>query len=257
MITQSYDPVVTAKINPENTCRSLDISLPIGIATFSKPVIDYVLSHMDARQITGIATANGIVPVYAVHDEQAGDIAVYMTGIGAPLSGAFLEELRVKLGIRHFICFGSAGVLDRNIAGGHLLVPTAAYRDEGLSYHYAPASDYIETPGGDALASFMMQQQIPFLRGRTWTTDAFYRETPGHWAARKAEGCLCVEMECAGLQAVCDFRGISFYPFFIGGDNLDSEIWESRILGDEGEHNAQVLAFDIALQFARTLKDQS
>jgi purine-nucleoside phosphorylase len=37
--------------------------------------------------------------------------------------------------------------------------------------------------------------------GKTWTTDAPYRETTGKIEARKKEGCLIVDMEAAGMMA--------------------------------------------------------
>jgi uridine phosphorylase len=61
--------------------------------------------------------------------------------VGAAGSAAFLEEL-IALGSDKFIVCGGAGVLRKDIAVGHLVIPTAAIRDEGVSYHYlAPARE--------------------------------------------------------------------------------------------------------------------
>ena len=38
------------------------------------------------------------------------------------------------MGAEKFLFFGSAGVLDRELAAGHLIIPTAAYRDEGTRH---------------------------------------------------------------------------------------------------------------------------
>lgn len=43
------------------------------------------------------------------------------------------------------------------------------------------------------------------VMAKVWTTDAIYRETTAKLEARKKEGCVAVEMELAGVQAVCDF----------------------------------------------------
>ena len=56
---------------------------------------------------------------------------------------------------------------------------------------------------------------------------------------RKAEGCLTVEMECAGLQAVCSFRELQYYAFLFGGDLLDAAEWDVRILGNHREKIAR------------------
>lgn len=52
------------------------------------------------------------------------------------------------------------------------MVPTEAYRDEGTSYHYAPASDYIKIQNADVVAKFMETVGLPYVKGKTWTTDA-------------------------------------------------------------------------------------
>lgn len=81
--------------------------------------------------------------------------------------------------------FGSCGSLDKSITGGHLIVPNAAYRDEGTSYHYAPASDYIEIKTAGKLAQIFDEIGVPFIQTKTWTTDGFYRETQNNAAKRK------------------------------------------------------------------------
>ncbi len=36
-------------------------------------------------------------------------------------------------------------------------------------------------------------------------------------------------MECAALQAVCDFRGYELYYFLTSGDLLDAPAWDPRL----------------------------
>ena len=67
----------------------------------------------------------------------------------------------------------------------------------------------------------MEKNGIPYVKGKTWTTDAFYRETVNSFEKHKADGCISVEIECADLQAMCDFRGLNLYTFFTSGDLLD------------------------------------
>ena len=114
--------------------------------------------------------------------------------------------------------------------------PTAAVRDEGLSYHYLPPAEEIALDPAcvaacrDALDSL----GFPFVEGKTWTTDAFFRETRGKVQRRKEQGCLCVEMECASLAAVARFREVPFAQFFWSADNLDAEEWDARDLSQQG-----------------------
>jgi len=79
--------------------------------------------------------------------------------------------------------FGGAGCLDKDIARGKNMIHS------------------------HVVADFMKQAKIPYVLGKTWTTDAIYRETRGNFEKRKQDGCIAVEMESASVQAVCDFRG--------------------------------------------------
>lgn len=101
------------------------------------------------------------------------------------------------------------------------------------------------------VAAFCAESGLPYALGRTWTTDAIFRETEGNFAARKAEGCICVEMECAGVQAMCAFRGCSSYAFFTSGDLLDAPKWDARLAAGQVKHTQHDPGhFEIALALA-------
>ena len=76
------------------------------------------------------------------------------------------------------------------------------------------------------------------FRSKTWTTDAIYRETENKAAARREEGCLSVEMECASLMAAGQFRGRPVYQFLYAEDSLAGAVWEGRTWGctPDGEY---------------------
>ena len=140
-------------------------------------------------------------------------LAVFHPGVGAPLAAAMLEEV-IALGCRKFIACGGRGVLDSAIAVGHPLVPLAAIRDEGTSYHYLPPGREV---AGQPRGCRSARSGSTGARGRristakTWTTDAIYRETPGEGAAAHlAEGCLRRTMEAAAFFAVAQLRGVTF-----------------------------------------------
>jgi uridine phosphorylase len=154
---------------------------------------------------------------------------LFHPGVGAPLAAAMLDEV-IADGCRKFIACGGAGVLVPDVVVGHIIVPTSAVRDEGTSYHYLPPSREVAAhPDAiDAILAAMRRDDVPHLIGKTWTTDAIYRETPAKIAARRAEGCLCVEMEASAFFAVAQFRGAMFSQLLYGGDDLSSEAWDSR-----------------------------
>lgn len=69
---------------------------------------------------------------------------------------------------------------------------------------------------------------IPCRTGKTWTTDAIYRETPDRIAARRQEGCLTVEMEAAAFFAVSRYHDIPLAQLLYAGDDVSGERWDSR-----------------------------
>ncbi len=222
-----FDPAPEALIEPGRLIRPLDIAEHC-VLCFFQDVIGVVCGNGVARVVKSLASEIGPNPVYEmVVDGRR--LAIAHPGVGAPLSAGFLEEL-IALGCRKFIACGGAGVLNKEIAVGHLVVPTAAVRDEGTSYHYLPPGrEVAASPEGVAAIEATLQAHaVPYLTGKTWTTDAIYRETPARIAQRKAEGCLTVEMEAAAFFAVAQFRGVTFAQILYGGDDVSGNVWDNR-----------------------------
>jgi uridine phosphorylase len=135
-------------------------------------------------------------------------LALFHPGVGGPIAAGMLEGV-IAPGCREFIACGGAGVLDRGLVVGHIVVPQSAVRDEGASYHYLPPGrEVAASPEGPAAIEQVLREHgIEYLISKTWTTDAPYRETPAKVQLRKSEGCLTVEMEAAAFFAVARFRG--------------------------------------------------
>lgn len=248
MITDSFDNQSAAIIDPQ---RKEDApKVDACIITFSHVIEQFVLEHYDCEKTGSLWCATGETPIWQLthHGKR---FAFYKTYIGASASAALLEDARLELQTDKYIVFGGSGCLNKEIARGKVMVPTEAYRDEGTSYHYAPASDYIKIKNADIVATFMGENGIPYVNGKTWTTDAFYRETVKNFEKHKADGCISVEMESAALQAVCDFRGLDFYVFFTRGDLLDAPEWDMRCKECELEGTQHDVGhFNIALALA-------
>ena len=64
---------------------------------------------------------------------------------------------------------------------------------------------------------------------------------------RKEEGCIAVEMEVAGVQAVSDFYGFELYDFLSAGDVLAEGDYQIDKLSD-ANHNLDKL--QIAMQIS-------
>jgi len=170
---------------------------------------------------------------------------------GCPNAAAFIEELKV-LGVRKFLFIGCCGVLDKSI-GSYLIVPTRALRDEGTSAHYTDSkSEFIEIKSCERLVNFFEGNKIPYRKGCTWTTDAVFRETPSAIKNALEKGCICVEMECAGVMAVSEYLGLECYQFLFSADILSETEWNcGTLLKDKADSNSMYTT--IALEFCLTL----
>lgn len=198
------------------------------------------------EEVGAIKCCNGITSVY-VFEINGMKIAGYLSHIGSAMAGGDVIEVNWITGASKFIMFGSAGSLDSEATNGKFVIPTESYREDGLSYNYAVPADYIEIKNSDVVKRIFDELKLPSIQGRVWTTDALYRETKAKLKTRKAEGCIAVEMELAGVESVCDFYGWNVYDFLVTGDVLDQAIYDVSGLAN-ANHNMDksYIAIEIA-----------
>ena len=225
MITDSYHEERETLFTPGAMLGERRFICDTAIATFSYEIFTAVLEKYKHEEIGGVNSVNGYRPAYLL-DVNGRKVIFYMSLIGSCLAGTHIIELQWQTGFKKLVMFGSAGALDSKATKGKFVIPTHAYRDEGLSYHYAPPSDYIEIKNSGALADIFRELGLPHVCGRVWTTDGIYRETRTAVEKRRSEGCIAVEMELAGVQAVCDYYGIELYDFLVTGDELDGDVYD-------------------------------
>ena len=87
-------------------------------------------------------------------------IAGYLSHIGSALAGGDVIDVNWLTGAVKFIMFGSAGSLDSGLTTGKFVIPTHSYREEGLSYHYAPPADYIEVKNAKTVKAIFKMYPI-------------------------------------------------------------------------------------------------
>ena len=254
MLLHEFDPSETAIFNPEMVFAPVPGMPKVAVSCFSFVTFDRMLALFpDAEQIAEIKCASQRFPVYKVQYRDV-ELALYMSGVGAPQCVAAQEEL-YAMGAACLVLFGTCGVLNRNIADCAVILPTSALRDEGTSYHYAPPSDEITVNAhhGALMLDLMQEMNIPCVTGKCWTTDSMYRETREKTARRKAQGCICVDMECASVAAVAQFRRKEALHFFYAADNLDSAEWDERSLSNFANLDEKDRVAAIALEAARRI----
>lgn len=219
------------------------------IIVFSEQIFAYMLETYTYEEAGIIRCCNGITKVY-VFEIDGMKIAGYLSHIGSAMAGGDVIDVNWLTGANKFIMFGSAGSLDSNATDGKFVIPTDSYREEGLSYNYVEPSDYIEIRNSEVVKKIFDELKLPNVSGKVWTTDAIYRETKAKLEARKSEGCIAVEMELAGVQAVCDYYGWNLYDFLVTGDVLDKAVYDISGLVN-ANHNMDKLY--IAIEIAKRI----
>lgn len=222
-----FDPTRKAMLEPSKLVRPHDVPEHCVICFFKDVIADVVSKHQ-AAIVFHNHWEDGPHPLYEI--EYTGRrLAFFHPGVGAAQAAGLLEEV-IAAGCRKFIVCGGCGVLAHDTEVGSLFVVSGAVRAEGVSYHYLPPSREVSAhPAGiAALQNVLERRNLPYRLGKTWTTDAPYRETRALVSARSQEGCQVVEMEAAGLIAVAQFRDVILGQVLYGGDDLSGEVWDNR-----------------------------
>ena len=211
------------------------------------------------KQIDGVyeggylTNLNGKLPWY-IYEKDESKVAVAMALIGAPMVVGLLEELKAR-GFKNFIILGSCGVLDQSIQADKIILPSSALRDEGTSYHYAPASDEVSYDETLLLTmeNALNKSGIEHIRTKAWTTDAFYRETAAKVKRRLEAGAKVVDMEASAIMAWAQYRQTKVYQFFYTADYVDhhNHEWDAR--HEERKTDAMTF-FEIAVSIALELE---
>ena len=137
-----------------------------------------------------------------------------------------LEEL-VAFGVRRAVFLGYCGSLLPEVRVGDIIFPEEAIREEGPSYHYLTKHEKSipDLQLQRRLFDGMKSTRLRSFRGKVWTTDAPYRETPNKVRRLCEEGILGVEMEMAAAFAFGIFRGISIGAILIVSDEVNEGGW--------------------------------
>ncbi|GAB79342.1 Phosphorylase superfamily protein [Austwickia chelonae] len=195
------------------------------------------------RQVYAFETITMTFPVWVgVHRDV--QIALAEVPMGASAAVAVADDF-FRRGVRTVVTTGSCGALVPAPAGA-FYIPTKALRDEGTSYHYQPASRWIDLDEDmvRACAEAVAAAGHPYVLTPVWTTDGLFRETRGKITARVAEGCQVVDMECSALTACARFRGIRFGQIVYTADSLADEVHDPRDWGKAFRSLAIDLAAD-------------
>jgi uridine phosphorylase len=222
-----YDPEREAMIEPRRIIQPRDVPEHCVICFFIE-VVEKIAKEHHAKVAVENRWEDGPHRIYEIG--YAGRrLAFYQPGVGAPVAVGLLEEA-IAFGCRKFIACGGCGVLEKGITVGNLIVVSGAVRDEGTSYHYLPPESEVAAhpKGMAALEAVLQESEVPYRKGKTWTTDAPYRETRQRIKRRIGQGCTAVEMEAAALIEAAQHRQVVFGQLLYAGDDLSGSQWDNR-----------------------------
>ena len=140
-----------------------------AIVCFKKELIDEIENMKEFEEYSNIEVCGEKVKIYKTK-VYGKDVIIYRTMVGGPATAMMMEEIHAR-GVQNFIFFGSCGELTSDLKKGAFIIPTAAYRDEGTSYHYMPASDFIEVKTATKLEEIFKKNKISYELTKTWTTE--------------------------------------------------------------------------------------
>ena len=242
MLLEEFDANRQAIINPQDLHQPIEGFPKVVISCFSRVTFARLLENYEHEVIARTSMANFEVEVYGITigDQQIG---AFNAPVGAASCVGIIEDL---------IQFGICGVLDRDIEVTSIIIPTAALRDEGTSYHYLPASDEVEVNKKTLplFQAFLDSHKVSYQSGKVWTTDAPYRETIDKMKRRKEAGAICVDMECSAVAALAAYRGFELCHFFYAADHLSEEKWDIRTLSSHEDLDSKDRIAELAIQFA-------
>ena len=237
-----YDGAPHAVLEPDH--ENLGLSLPQNAAFpfVGDCVHEYAREH-DLPVLAEFVTITKRYPVYGVNEY----VCLCEAPFGAPAAAAFMDWM-IAYGVRNVVAAGSCGALI-DLPENAFVLPRRALRDEGTSYHYMAPSrwSYLDSGMQRRIADVFDEANIAYTECDTWTTDAIYRETVDKLRRCRAEGCGVVDMECAALSAVAEFRGIEFGQFLYTADSLaDIDAYDERDWGSASLMPALKLCLKIA-----------
>ncbi|MCB1258488.1 MAG: methyltransferase domain-containing protein, partial [Microthrixaceae bacterium] len=141
----------------------------------------------------------------------------------------------------------------------YFVLITEALRDEGTSHHYLPPTEWVSLDPllAEALDGAFDGLTEPVRRGRSWTTDAPYRETETAIEAARRRGIHAVEMEAAALYAYAEAcsRDVVCIAHVTNDMAVDGDDFEKGI--DAGTHRILAVVTAIADRLRPVADDES
>jgi purine-nucleoside phosphorylase len=189
--------------------------------------------------------------LYAFHLSEI-EFGIIACAVGASFAVLIAEQLFVS-GCELLISITSSGIITPTTQNVEYILIETAIRDEGTSYHYLAPH---EVSGAD-------QQIISILRkgllkktnnvniGKSWTTDAPYRETALAIQNMILKNVIVVEMEAAALYAFAKAKNKKIVCYA----HITNSMAQTEKDFEKGLENGSISSLQIAYKTVLYLKD--
>ena len=224
-MTSDSDPILTpSALLAYRRANGLLPEFPAPRAVIFAPqksLADYVLRRHSTKQI------KGFLGEFHLHKRTNGQIALSTGfGIGAPAIAGLTDEF-AALGVKQFVLIGMAGGLQPELTTGSFVIATGAIRSEGVSRHYLPSGESVESDSDlvQGISQILSRQNHPHQLGTIWTTDAPFRELRKDVLDHQRQAVLAVDMEAAAMLSVAKSMNLSAMALFSIADQLSGGDW--------------------------------
>lgn len=174
--------------------------------------------------------------------------------VGASFAVLIAEQLFVS-GCELLISVTSSGIIKKVSDSINYILIKEAVRDEGTSYHYLP-EEKISSINSELLIHLentLIKESPHVLIGKSWTTDAPYRETPSAIENMKIADVNVVEMEAAALYAFAEAKNKKVICFA----HITNSMAQNGLDFEKGQENGSITSLQLIYLTAKKLLEKT
>ena len=200
--------------------RAEDIVIaPLLVVSWVKPAVERIARSLDCKPCKHWLYGDDCPAFTGSANGHA--VSVGVLRVGAPTTVMMLEEF-IACGARTIIGLGYAGSLQPTLPIGSIIIPTECVSNEGTSAHYVNDPSQIRANRDlvEGLSGLAKEQGTPVRAGKSWTTDAPYKEYMHVIDGHQRDGVLGVDMETSAMYALAAHRKVRSANVLVVSDEL-------------------------------------
>lgn len=183
-----------------------------------------------------------------IKDETVGIIG---NAVGSSFAVLVAEQLFVS-GCEILISITSAGIINPTENKSKYILIESSLRDEGTSFHYLHPDEpaKIDFHLLTKLQPLFYNENLSVEKGKSWTTDAPYRETESSINYAKSKGVHSVEMESSALYSYAISKGKDVICFA----HLTNSMAQNKIDFEKGAENGSIESLNLVYHTIKQLR---